>query len=99
MFWFTVCPFFQVGVSGLTMTFQGGPGCSSFDGLLMEVGPWRMDEGVPRTVGGWEEYMIMVYGTFQVNVASPQLHLLWIISRSVCWYRIIIYQYEPLCAV
>ena len=100
MFWFNVCPFFRVGVPALTMTFQGGPGCSSFDGLMMEIGPWRMDkEGVLRTVeGGWEEYMTMVYGTFQVNVTSPQLHLLWIISRPACWYRLIIYQYESLCA-
>ena len=100
MFWFTVCLFFRVGVSALTMTFQGGPGYSSFDGLLMEIGPWRMDEeGMPRTVGGWEEYMTMVYGMFQVSVAFPQLHLLWIINRPACWYKLIIYQYESLCAV
>lgn len=47
----------------LMFWFNGGPGCSSFDGLMMEVGPWRMDEdGVPKTMeGGWEEYMTMVY--------------------------------------
>lgn len=57
----------------LTVAFQGGPGCSSFDGLMMEVGPWRMDEdGVPKTVeGGWEEYMTMVYGASQVSAPLP----------------------------
>ncbi|KAJ7129157.1 Alpha/Beta hydrolase protein [Mycena epipterygia] len=43
--------------------FNGGPGCSSFDGLMMEVGPWRMDGkgGFQTKEGGWEEYMTMVY--------------------------------------
>ncbi|KAG6832352.1 Cell death protease [Tephrocybe sp. NHM501043] len=43
--------------------FNGGPGCSSFDGLMMEVGPWRMDGkgGFKVKEGGWEEYTTMVY--------------------------------------
>ena len=44
--------------------FNGGPGCSSFDGLMMEVGPWRMDKtGELREIeGGWEEYANIIYG-------------------------------------
>ncbi|KAI6034620.1 Alpha/Beta hydrolase protein [Pisolithus microcarpus] len=47
----------------LMFWFNGGPGCSSFDGLMMEIGPWRMDDqGLPKRVdGGWEEYMTIVY--------------------------------------
>ncbi|EPS98740.1 hypothetical protein FOMPIDRAFT_1037314 [Fomitopsis schrenkii] len=43
--------------------FNGGPGCSSFDGLMMEVGPWRLDGkgGLNLIEGGWEEYATMVY--------------------------------------
>ncbi|VDB97159.1 unnamed protein product [Peniophora sp. CBMAI 1063] len=43
--------------------FNGGPGCSSFDGLMMEVGPWRMHEDGQLYVeeGGWEEYTNIVY--------------------------------------
>ncbi|KZP21532.1 alpha beta-hydrolase [Athelia psychrophila] len=43
--------------------FNGGPGCSSFDGLMMENGPWRVDGkgGLKALEGGWEEYTHMVY--------------------------------------
>lgn len=50
--------------SELNKLLQGGPGCSSFDGLMMEVGPWRIDGngGLHTIEGGWEEYTTMVYG-------------------------------------
>ncbi|KAF8645522.1 hypothetical protein AX16_007806 [Volvariella volvacea WC 439] len=43
--------------------FNGGPGCSSFDGLMMEIGPWRSDGngGFNVVEGGWEEYTTIVY--------------------------------------
>ncbi|KZW04158.1 carboxypeptidase KEX1 [Exidia glandulosa HHB12029] len=43
--------------------FNGGPGCSSFDGLMMEIGPWRVDNkgGLKYVDGGWEEYANVVY--------------------------------------
>ncbi|KAI1796104.1 alpha/beta-hydrolase [Ganoderma leucocontextum] len=42
---------------------NGGPGCSSFDGLMMEVGPWRVDGkgGLKTADGGWEEYATVVF--------------------------------------
>ncbi|TBU33044.1 alpha/beta-hydrolase [Dichomitus squalens] len=42
---------------------NGGPGCSSFDGLMMEIGPWRTDGkgGLKAAEGGWEEYATMVF--------------------------------------
>ncbi|PAV21036.1 alpha beta-hydrolase [Pyrrhoderma noxium] len=43
--------------------FNGGPGCSSFDGLMMETGPFRPDGkgGLETIEGGWEEYTNMVF--------------------------------------
>ncbi|TCD68479.1 Cell death protease [Steccherinum ochraceum] len=61
---------------------NGGPGCSSFDGLMMEVGPWRVDGsgGLRAIEGGWEEYTTVVYvdqpvGTgFSISPSNKYLH-------------------------
>jgi carboxypeptidase D len=56
--------------------FNGGPGCSSFDGLMMEVGPWRMDENgeLWQIEGGWEEYANVVYSRSSQALPCPYTH-------------------------
>lgn len=56
----------------MCLCFKGGPGCSSFDGLMMEVGPWKIDgKGGLKTVeGGWEEYTHMVYSAYSTIAAT-----------------------------
>ncbi|EKD02059.1 hypothetical protein A1Q2_03611 [Trichosporon asahii var. asahii CBS 8904] len=60
----------QAGKQRVIFWFNGGPGCSSFDGALMEVGPFRTvpdKDTVSRLVevkiteGGWEEYATIVF--------------------------------------
>ncbi|KAF8528838.1 KEX1 protein [Hysterangium stoloniferum] len=43
--------------------FNGGPGCSSFDGAMIEMGPFRVDGkgGLLRIEGSWEEYATVVF--------------------------------------
>jgi len=43
--------------------FNGGPGCSSFDGAFMESGPFRVDGkgGLKLIEGGWEEYATVIF--------------------------------------
>jgi hypothetical protein len=75
--------------------FNGGPGCSSFDGLMMEVGPWRMDGkgGLKFQEGGWEEYTHVVYG---LSLSSNSLFFLRLLivyctcSGSTRWNRLLL---------
>lgn len=68
VFWFNVIRPIALYCSTICShpIIQGGPGCSSFDGAMMEVGPWRWDgkSGHDFYVkeGGWEEYTTMVFG-------------------------------------
>ncbi|KAM0793726.1 hypothetical protein ACM66B_001150 [Microbotryomycetes sp. NB124-2] len=45
--------------------FNGGPGCSSFDGSLMEVGPLRLEPGgngkLKEVEGAWNEYANIIF--------------------------------------
>lgn len=56
------------GKQRLIFWFNGGPGCSSFDGAMMEMGPFRMDPSNPGALmlldwGGWEEFAGVVFGS------------------------------------
>lgn len=66
VFWFNVCFSIPRLHSVMLIAMQGGPGCSSFDGLLMEAGPFRIDGkgGLKVTDGGWDEYTTMVFSEF-----------------------------------
>ncbi|KAK7696265.1 hypothetical protein QCA50_000918 [Cerrena zonata] len=83
--------------------FNGGPGCSSFDGLMMEVGPWRLDGkgGLRKLEGGWEEYTTMVYvdqppGTgFSYTSTNKYLHELPDASRYFIEFLRNFYQIFP----
>jgi carboxypeptidase D len=46
--------------------FNGGPGCSSFDGIMMEIGAWRTKadgSGLEWAAegGAWNEYVDVLY--------------------------------------
>lgn len=45
--------------------FNGGPGCSSFDGAMMEVGPLRLVPGgngkLKEVDGAWNEYANVIF--------------------------------------
>lgn len=47
----------------LVIWLNGGPGCSSMDGAMMEIGPYRVnDNGTLRIVdGSWDEFANVVF--------------------------------------
>lgn len=78
IFWFNVSITYNPRCSQSSMrSTQGGPGCSSFDGLMMEIGPWRVDGngGYKVVEGGWEEYTTIVYREYYLfdmcSVSNP----------------------------
>ena len=42
---------------------NGGPGCSSMDGALMEIGPYRVREGgkLEYNNGSWDEFANLLF--------------------------------------
>ncbi|CAI2166925.1 9411_t:CDS:10 [Funneliformis geosporum] len=48
---------------------NGGPGCSSMDGLFLENGPWRIkqDQTFELIDGSWNEYANVLYVDFPVG--------------------------------
>ena len=44
---------------------NGGPGCSSEDGALMEIGPYRVKSGAPPKLeynqGSWDEFANLMF--------------------------------------
>jgi carboxypeptidase D len=49
--------------SRLVIWLNGGPGCSSEDGALLEIGPYRIHSGgkLERNPGSWNEYATLLF--------------------------------------
>jgi carboxypeptidase D len=49
--------------SRLVIWLNGGPGCSSEDGALMEIGPYRVREGgkLAMNNGSWNEFANLLF--------------------------------------
>ena len=49
--------------SGTVIWFNGGPGCSSMDGALMEIGPYRLkdDKTLRYNDGSWDEFANVLF--------------------------------------
>lgn len=75
--------------------FNGGPGCSSFDGSLMEVGPLRLVPGgkgqLKEVEGAWNEYANMVFSEFKGSAMLWDVADLPDHSRSTRWHWLLVY--------
>ncbi|KAI8137123.1 serine carboxypeptidase-domain-containing protein [Fennellomyces sp. T-0311] len=61
LFFWMIEPTHETGK--LVLWLNGGPGCSSMDGLFLENGPYRVnpDLSVNISLGGWQDHATIVY--------------------------------------
>lgn len=64
LFFWHVASQFQVSKPRTILWLNGGPGCSSMDGALMEIGPFRFSEDgsqLIENVDGWNKYANLLF--------------------------------------
>ncbi|KAJ1889258.1 hypothetical protein LPJ66_008134, partial [Kickxella alabastrina] len=70
-FWFFEARNAKPEDAPIVLWMNGGPGCSSFTGLLMELGPCRVDKGgkgVSSNVYGWNDKAHVIFLDQPLNV-------------------------------
>ncbi|KAI8985807.1 Alpha/Beta hydrolase protein [Pilobolus umbonatus] len=87
----------------LILWLNGGPGCSSMDGLFLENGPYRVnkDKSLSINAGGWQQYATVLYvdqpvGTgFSFSDFNGYRHSLDEIAEDVIMFMDKIYELFP----